>query len=400
MWAWLETRPWVTRGTYGVYPHDLVRDVLDADLRRRSPATYRRVHRTVHEHAWTALKSPDEGERRLWAHQKLFLHRRSPLAVSFWTMRTRGTGMVAPADRRAPSGGARMRRAARGRGERAARRALARGTAREPLRRSLGLRGRGVRAARDASRRPRARRRRPGDRGRRSTSSHGPPLPGRASRSASAGSSAASSRTSATRTPSWSRLACSSTVLWTTRPLAWSFVATTDPEFWGPVFHYLGLTTRADGRLRRARTTRCTASTGAACRPTGGSSCSAERELTGESGPGACAPAAPATALAGPVRGVAARRAARPPPTRSPPDERPDGLPAGDGPRRGVAGAAAHDAARGHRPRRPGSRGARRWAGCSTARTCTPRPPRRPRRRCWTCRSRPTAGTWPAPRND
>ena len=96
VWAWLETRPWVTRGTYGIYPHDLVRDVLDADLRRRSPATYRRVHRTVHEYAWVALRSSDERERRLWAHQKLFLHRHSPLASSFWTLRTRGAGVVVP----------------------------------------------------------------------------------------------------------------------------------------------------------------------------------------------------------------------------------------------------------------------------------------------------------------
>ena len=96
VWAWLETRPWVTRGTYGVYPHDLVREVLDADLRRRSPATYRRVNRALHQHSWTALRSGDEGERRLWAHQKLFLHRRSPLAESFWTMRERGTGIVTP----------------------------------------------------------------------------------------------------------------------------------------------------------------------------------------------------------------------------------------------------------------------------------------------------------------
>jgi hypothetical protein len=36
----------------------------------------------------------------------------------------------------------------------------------------------------------------------------------------------------------------SSTLLWTSRPLAWSFVATVDPDFWGPIFDYLALTTR------------------------------------------------------------------------------------------------------------------------------------------------------------
>ncbi len=37
----------------------------------------------------------------------------------------------------------------------------------------------------------------------------------------------------------------SSTLLWMTRPLAWSFVATADPDYWGPAFRYLALTTRA-----------------------------------------------------------------------------------------------------------------------------------------------------------
>ena len=32
----------------------------------------------------------------------------------------------------------------------------------------------------------------------------------------------------------------SSIMLWCIRPLAWSFIPTTDPEFWGPFFEYLG----------------------------------------------------------------------------------------------------------------------------------------------------------------
>jgi hypothetical protein len=38
--------------------------------------------------------------------------------------------------------------------------------------------------------------------------------------------------------------AVGSTLLWATRPLAWSFIATSDPEFWRPIFDYLALTTR------------------------------------------------------------------------------------------------------------------------------------------------------------
>jgi hypothetical protein len=36
-----------------------------------------------------------------------------------------------------------------------------------------------------------------------------------------------------------------STIDWATRPLAWSFTATTEPDYWGPIFHYLALTTQA-----------------------------------------------------------------------------------------------------------------------------------------------------------
>lgn len=36
-----------------------------------------------------------------------------------------------------------------------------------------------------------------------------------------------------------------STVDWATRPLAWSFTATTDPDHWGPIFNYLALTPQA-----------------------------------------------------------------------------------------------------------------------------------------------------------
>ena len=76
----------------------------------------------------------------------------------------------------------------------------------------------------------------------------------------------------------------SSTVAWTTRPMAWAFVATTDPEFWGPVFRYLALTTELtadfDGRhytlygidWRRLPPERWFELIG-------------DRELTGESGP-------------------------------------------------------------------------------------------------------------------
>jgi hypothetical protein len=94
VWAWLESRPFVTRSGDGLHPHDLVRDALEADLRRRSPDGYLRIHRIVHEYVMATLRRPDTTDRQLWAHQKLWLHRRSPLSSAYWTMRDHGPAAV------------------------------------------------------------------------------------------------------------------------------------------------------------------------------------------------------------------------------------------------------------------------------------------------------------------
>jgi hypothetical protein len=241
VWAWLETRPWVTRGTYGVYPHDLVREVLDADLRRRSPATYRRVHRVVHEHSWAALRSADESERRLWAHEKLFLHRRSPLASSFWALRSSGAGVVVAG--RLEDHPTVLGMVEHFEGPESARLA-ARWLAEQPENLSVVRSPTGLeafvfhavypadpglvdddpvmRVALDAVARTSPAR--PGEQ-----VSVARFLAGRSAYQRDAHAVVAG--------------AVSSTLLWTTRPLAWSFVASSDPEFWGPVFRYLALTT-------------------------------------------------------------------------------------------------------------------------------------------------------------
>ncbi len=245
VWTWLETRPWITRGTYGIYPHDLVRDVLDADLRRRSPATYRRVNALMHEHSWLAMRSEDEAERRLWAHQKLFLHRSSPLAAAFWTMRTQGAAFVA-AGRPADHAGV-LAMIDRSLGERTA--MLARSWLRAQPQNLSVVRSAGgldafvfhaVHGGQD-----------------------GPPVPPPAEDPVTAAALDFVAATAPARPGEYVSVArfiggrhenerdpyavvvgsVSSTLLWTSQPLAWSFVATTDPEFWEPIFDYLALTT-------------------------------------------------------------------------------------------------------------------------------------------------------------
>jgi hypothetical protein len=236
----------VTRGTYGIYPHDLVRDVLDADLRRRSPATYRRVHRTVHEHSWAALRSDDESERRLWAHQKLFLHRKSPLAVSFWTLRARGTGLVSSGRQRDHADLIGLVRRSDGT------------ASAELLERWLAAQPEGLSVARSSSELdafvfqvvwptdPNPADRELAERDpvvRTALEFVAETAPARPGELVSV-ARFLGGRTGYQRDPYAVVVgSVSSTVLWTTQPLAWSFVATTDPDFWEPIFHYLALTT-------------------------------------------------------------------------------------------------------------------------------------------------------------
>jgi hypothetical protein len=96
VWAWLRLRPFVTYGPRGLEPHDLVRDVLEAEFERRSPQRYREVHRIIHDHVVDGIRATTGADRRLHAQHLLFLHRRSPLTGAFFALRERGSATVVP----------------------------------------------------------------------------------------------------------------------------------------------------------------------------------------------------------------------------------------------------------------------------------------------------------------
>ena len=80
--AWLRGLSFVESGPDGVFPHDLVRDALDADLRWRDPDSYRRVFRAVRGHINARLRtSQDEEQQRAIADAK-YMFRRLPGVVS------------------------------------------------------------------------------------------------------------------------------------------------------------------------------------------------------------------------------------------------------------------------------------------------------------------------------
>jgi AAA ATPase domain len=99
VWAWLERRPFIACGPRGLWPHDLARDVLDAEFERRSPERYRSLHRVVHDHVVGSLRAATGLDRQLLAQHLLYLHRMSPLTSAFYALRAQGSAAVVPGRR-------------------------------------------------------------------------------------------------------------------------------------------------------------------------------------------------------------------------------------------------------------------------------------------------------------
>jgi hypothetical protein len=96
VWDWLARQPYVSRGPRGLVLHDLAREVLTAEIERRSPERHKRLHRIVHDRVIAEIRSESGADRQHAAQQLLFLHRHSPLTSSIWTLRSRGSAAVVP----------------------------------------------------------------------------------------------------------------------------------------------------------------------------------------------------------------------------------------------------------------------------------------------------------------
>jgi hypothetical protein len=97
VWAWLRDRPFITVRPQGLTPHDLTRKVLDAEFERRSPDRYRDLHRIIHDYVVGGLRTSSGMHRQLLAQHLAHLHRDGPFSVQFRAMRAQGTVAVVPA---------------------------------------------------------------------------------------------------------------------------------------------------------------------------------------------------------------------------------------------------------------------------------------------------------------
>ena len=90
LFEWLRGQPFMESGPFGVYPHDVVRDVLTQDLRWRDPEGFGSLHRGIHDHLLDRVRAaagPDviEATRSL-----LFLYRHASAVSDYVTWTGRG----------------------------------------------------------------------------------------------------------------------------------------------------------------------------------------------------------------------------------------------------------------------------------------------------------------------
>jgi hypothetical protein len=90
LFAWLRDQPFIEAGPHGLRPHDLVRDLLVADLRWRDPQEWRAMHQQVEPYFLQAAMTASEPDVIASVAALKYLHRHGDLIGHFLSWRERG----------------------------------------------------------------------------------------------------------------------------------------------------------------------------------------------------------------------------------------------------------------------------------------------------------------------
>ena len=90
LYEWLRGLPFIECGRYGVYPHDVVRDVLAQDLRWRDPEGYGLLHRNIHDHLLGDVRSAAGSDVIGKTRSLLYLYRHASSVANYLTWTGRG----------------------------------------------------------------------------------------------------------------------------------------------------------------------------------------------------------------------------------------------------------------------------------------------------------------------
>ena len=78
LFAWLAGLSFIEHSAEGLFPHELVREVIETDLRRRHPDRFLAVHRDVHHHVIRRVRQTQGREQVQSLQSLMFLHRNNP----------------------------------------------------------------------------------------------------------------------------------------------------------------------------------------------------------------------------------------------------------------------------------------------------------------------------------
>jgi DNA-binding winged helix-turn-helix (wHTH) protein len=117
LFEWLAEQSYISSAPEGLWPHDLVRDAIDEELRWRDPESSRALQHAVNRHLIRLLQKGVSIPHTIFELQ--YLERRSPVMRRFFDFAALGTISIRPASTADASGIARLRDAGLPPGERA-----------------------------------------------------------------------------------------------------------------------------------------------------------------------------------------------------------------------------------------------------------------------------------------
>ena len=97
LFAWLRGLSIMQEGPHGIFPHDLARDVIDADFRWRDLAGYVDMHARIRAPILRRIRSLRGIARQQAATDLLFMHRNGPVMGKMHVWDTLGYGRAVPA---------------------------------------------------------------------------------------------------------------------------------------------------------------------------------------------------------------------------------------------------------------------------------------------------------------
>jgi hypothetical protein len=84
LFAWLRELPFIERGPNGLFPHDLAREVLEADLRWRDPVTYRDLHARIRDSLVARLQTSRVLEHQSAYFDFMYLMRHGAISRAYY----------------------------------------------------------------------------------------------------------------------------------------------------------------------------------------------------------------------------------------------------------------------------------------------------------------------------